>query len=112
VWQVFPGINEAHNGYLQMYVQLGFIGLLLLAGFSVILSINLEKTDAFRICAPQFGVMDCLSFYNVTEAAFQGGMLWLTLLPGVLVLHQREIECYPELFSHTTTDKNIQQNLE
>ena len=99
VWQVFPGINEAHNGYLQMYVQLGFIGLLLLCW--VLLSFYRSiwrRRDALSGFAPlSLALWTVLAFYNVTEAAFQGGMLWLTLLPGVLILHRGEIEATQNL---------------
>jgi O-antigen ligase len=33
VWQVMAGINEAHNGYLDVYLNLGAIGVVLLVGF-------------------------------------------------------------------------------
>lgn len=38
VWAHFPNlpINEAHNGYIEMYVNLGWIGVVLLAGIMVL----------------------------------------------------------------------------
>jgi exopolysaccharide production protein ExoQ len=94
VWQVFPGINEAHNGYLQMYLQLGFIGLLILCWVLMSFYRSIwRRHDALSGLAPlSLALWTVLAFYNVTEAAFQGGVLWLTLLPGVLILHQDEIE--------------------
>jgi exopolysaccharide production protein ExoQ len=94
VWQVFPGINEAHNGYLQMYLQLGFIGLLILCWVLMSFYGSIwRRRDALSGLAPlSLALWTVLAFYNVTEAAFQGGVLWLTLLPGVLILHQDEIE--------------------
>jgi exopolysaccharide production protein ExoQ len=94
VWQVFPGINEAHNGYLQMYLQLGFIGLLILCWVLMSFYRSIwRRHDALSGLAPlSLALWTVLAFYNVTEAAFQGGVLWLTLLPGVLILHQDEVE--------------------
>ena len=35
VWQVVGSINEAHNGYIEVYLNLGFIGLFLLGGLLI-----------------------------------------------------------------------------
>jgi O-antigen ligase len=34
VWRVVKGISEAHNGYIDVYLNLGAIGALLLVGVS------------------------------------------------------------------------------
>jgi O-antigen ligase len=94
VWQTYPGINEAHNGYIQMYLQLGFIGLFML--WWVLMSFYgsiWRRRDALSgFASLSLALWSVLAFYNVTESAFQGGLLWLTLLPGVLLLPQVEIE--------------------
>ena len=83
VWQGgLGGINEAHNGYLEFYLNLGLIGVGLLVWF---------LTSSYRtICkrfksSPPFAslglaVWTVLLFHCVTEADFRGGLLWLTLL--------------------------------
>jgi exopolysaccharide production protein ExoQ len=81
-WQTFPGINEAHNGYLDLYLNLGIIGLVLFLGFLI----ASYRTIWERVrTAPPFAslglaIWTVLLFYNVTEAAFNGGLLWLTLM--------------------------------
>jgi O-antigen ligase len=35
VWQQFGGLNEAHNGYLEVYLNLGIAGLFLLSVFLI-----------------------------------------------------------------------------
>jgi O-antigen ligase len=86
VWMVFPGINEAHNGYLQMYLQLGFVGLTILVWMlmSFFGSIWKNREPFAPIATFSLALWTVLAYYNVTEAAFQGGVLWLVLLPGVL----------------------------
>lgn len=68
----FP-INEAHNGYLEVYLNLGwagicFIALLLLTGYKRVISgirRNPEKASLF------LGFFLCMLFYSFTEAAFR-----------------------------------------
>jgi len=93
IWQFFPGINEAHNGYLQTYLQLGFVGLSLLGWMLISFFRSISKrhapTDFASFCLALWTV---LSIYNVTEAAFQGGLLWLSLLLGVIFLNQNALQ--------------------
>jgi exopolysaccharide production protein ExoQ len=93
VWQSgFGGINEAHNGYLQAYLNLGLIGLFLIALF-----LASSYRTACRMLEPMsimgsftFAVWTVLIFYNITEAAILGGVLWLLLLLGVIKLSPRK----------------------
>ncbi len=89
VWESgFGGINEAHNGYLQMYLNLGLVGVFLLccflfAGYRTISS---RLTVSGGLASLSLGLWVVLLFYNFTEAAFQNGLLWLMVLPGVMAL--------------------------
>ena len=78
----FP-INEAHNGYLEVYLNLGwagicFIALLLVTGYKRILSAtrrNSERASLF------LGFFLCTLFYSFTEAAFRSmNVAWVFLL--------------------------------
>ena len=93
VWNQ-PGIgkiNETHNGYLDIYLNLGLIGLFLLAGFLIasyrIICRRLNPLSSLG--ALSLVVWTVLVFYNVTEAAFEGGLLWLTFLMGAIALPER-----------------------
>jgi len=92
IWARLNGDNvlEAHNGYLQTYLDLGLVGLFLLCTFLV--------TTYRKICRrltplTPFGSLSLafwtvLLFYNVTEAAFGPGLLFVTFLMGSLTLAQ------------------------
>lgn len=80
-------INQAHNGYLEQYLNLGYIGVAFIG--AIILSGLLKVKRQLNADYP-LGML-CLSFivaailYNYTEAAFYGiNNMWLLLLFGVL----------------------------
>ena len=92
IWAKFAVVNEAHNGYLEIYLNLGLIGLLLLSG----VLITSYRTICKRLMPhSSFGALSLalwtvLLFYNVTEAAFKGGQLmWLAFLLGAISVPPR-----------------------
>jgi exopolysaccharide production protein ExoQ len=90
VWEQAGGINEAHNGYLQIYLNLGFVGLFLLCAF--LLASYWTACKRFRAHASLgslgMAAWAVMLFYNNTEAAFPTGLLWLMLLPAGIMLSQ------------------------
>jgi exopolysaccharide production protein ExoQ len=89
VWrQTGPGINEAHNGYLEVYLNLGIIGAVILAGFLI----SSYRTICKRLeTFPSLGSLSLslwtiLPFYNVTEAAFKGQLIFVTFLLGAIIV--------------------------
>jgi O-antigen ligase len=93
VWARLNGDNvlEAHNGYLQTYLDLGLIGLFLVCTFLMTTYRKICK----RLCplAPlaslSLGLWSLLLLYNVTEASFGQGLLWVTLMVGSLTVPER-----------------------
>jgi O-antigen ligase len=87
----FGSINESHNGYLETYLNLGIIGLCLLLAFLIAgyRTICRRLKPFYSLSSFTLAVWTILIFYNVTEAAFQGGLLWMTLLPGALAVSER-----------------------
>ena len=83
----FAEVNQAHNGYLQMYLELGFIGLFfvvcwILSGLRKVFNHLVIDYPAamLRIC---FIVVVVL--YNWTEATFYGvSNMWLLLFLGIM----------------------------
>jgi O-antigen ligase len=71
--------NEAHNGYLEIYLNLGIIGLILLTsiilfGNKIIIS-KFKDNLKYKILGVVFFVV--LLFYNITESAFKGSnIIW------------------------------------
>lgn len=78
----FP-INEAHNGYLEVYLNLGwtgicFIALLLLTGYSRVIA-GIRRNP--QIASLFLGFLLCTLFYSFTEAAFRlMALAWVFLL--------------------------------
>ena len=91
VWQVVFGVNEAHNGYLDIYLNLGGIGLVLLFAFLIASyrAICKKFASSFDLAALSIAVWTVILFYNITEAAFKGGLLWMVLLLGAIVIPER-----------------------
>jgi exopolysaccharide production protein ExoQ len=91
VWERAGGVNEAHNGYLEVYLNLGLVGLCLLAGF--LIASYRTVCRRFRAAASlgslSLALWTTLLFYNVTESAFSGQLLWIVFLLGVIVVPGR-----------------------
>jgi len=91
-------INQAHNGYLEQYLNLGYIGV---AFIVVIMLSGLLKVRS-RLRVDPAGGMLCLCFifvaalYNYTEASFYGmNNMWMLLLLGCLELpRQRQSRAF------------------
>jgi exopolysaccharide production protein ExoQ len=94
IWQQVGTINEAHNGYLQVYLHLGLIGVFLLVVFLITSYRNICRrfTSHSEVGRLGLAVWTVLAFYNVSEAAFPTGLLWLMLLPAALVVGERTQE--------------------
>jgi len=93
VWQSFvgTGINEAHNGYLEVYLNLGLIGLLLIVAFLIASYRNIGKalSAGSSLGSLSLALWTVLLFYNVSESAFRGSQLmWVTFLLGAIAVSQ------------------------
>src|SRR5262249_31324912 len=81
------GLNQAHNGYLEQYLNLGYIGVafivvIMLSGLlKVRKHLNVDQTKAMiRLCFIVNAIL-----YNYTEASFYGiNNMWLLLLIGTI----------------------------
>jgi O-antigen ligase len=84
-------LNEAHNGYLEVYLNLGLIGLLLLGGFLIAsyrtICRRLRPFSSFASLALALWIV--FLFYNVTEAGFRSGLMWLAFLLGAIAVPER-----------------------
>ncbi len=82
------GITEAHNGYLETYLDLGVIGVLLLSVFlwASYRTICQRMRSSTTGASLELALWTVLVFYNVTEAAFKISLMWsVFLLAGIAV---------------------------
>ncbi len=88
IWELSGPINESHNGYLEVYLNLGFIGVFLLVGFLITSYRNMcqQLISLPAIASLNIAVWTVMLFYNITEAAFKSGLIWVTLLLGAIVV--------------------------
>jgi len=82
VWAIAGHVNEAHNGYLEVYLNLGYIGLGLLVGLLLTGYRKIRNTVSSSLSLAPFSlaVWSVMLFYNITEAAFRAGLMWIAVL--------------------------------
>lgn len=88
VWSLFPVFkpNEAHDGYIEVYLNLGWVGLALIA--TILINGYLRAVAAFRrdpgIGGLMLAYVVCATIYSVTEAGFRMmDPIWIFLLLAV-----------------------------
>lgn len=79
-------LNEAHDGYLEVYLNLGAVGVGLISW--VLISGYGHAVAAFRkspfLSAPMFAYIVCTAFYCITEAGFRSlDIVWIFLLLAI-----------------------------
>jgi O-antigen ligase len=93
IWERNGAINEAHNGFLQVYLNLGYIGLVLLCCFllSAYLRMRAQVRASSDVGRFAFALFVVLLFYNLTEAAFGTGLMWLAIMPAAVAVPVRPL---------------------
>jgi O-antigen ligase len=90
--------TQAHNGYLEVYLELGWIGIILLsaiiiAGFRNAVAMLRWNPDAARI---RLAFIAIALVYNVTEAGFRMMTLtWIFFLLSATVVPEVAVEEAP-----------------
>lgn len=92
IWTIrdgwYQGVNEAHDGYLEVYLNLGWIGVILLAtilvaGYRSVIARFRRDPDTGRLGLAYFVV---IVIYNFTEAGFRMlSVTWLAFLLAAVV---------------------------
>jgi exopolysaccharide production protein ExoQ len=113
VWQLTgAGINEAHNGYLEVYLNLGIIGVVLLSIYLVAsYRIACRRLIPFsNFASLSLALWLVVLFYNLTEAAaFKGQLMWDIFLLGAIVVprgasdHRTVCDSTPTLLETSAT---------
>ena len=98
-------INQAHNGYLEQYLNLGYIGVAFIA---VIMLSGLLKVRRHLWVDPAAGmlrlcIISVAALYNYTEAAFYGlNNMWILLLLACL-----EVPRQQQVASRTSSRRTV-----
>jgi exopolysaccharide production protein ExoQ len=118
VWARLDGDNvlEAHNGYLETYLELGLIGLLLICTFLVATYRKIcKRLKPLRpLGSLSLGLWTLLLFYNVSEAALGPGLLFVTFLMASLTVAQpaedrvRPLAADSDVRAGTATDISLE----
>jgi exopolysaccharide production protein ExoQ len=90
LWSIFPfQPNEAHDGYLEIYLQLGWVGIAILAaiiisGYRRILSAVRRASTASTL---RLAFLVSALVYNLTEAAFKAlHPVWFCMLWAIMAV--------------------------
>jgi len=94
IWHRWPfRPNQAHNGYIEIYLELGYIGVVFLLGFliasySSICRLDLMSAESYT--SLRLALWNILPIYNITSSDFcKGELMWLVFLLGaVAVTHK------------------------
>jgi O-antigen ligase len=99
--EIGQGVNQAHNGYLEVYLNLGWVGIMLLVvillyGYRRILADLRWMTQAASLRLAYFIVAVA---YNFTEGSFKTmSPVWIMLLISIMVVPEiPPAEDLPEL---------------
>ena len=89
VWELAGHVTEAHNGYLEIYLHLGLIGVFLLCAFLTAsywtICRRFKPFSNFASLSLALWTINLL--YNMTEAAaFKGQPMWVIFLLGAVVV--------------------------
>ena len=82
-------VGQAHNGYLELYLSLGVVGLVILAGgiLSGLFQIRRDLTGDYAAAVLKLAIVPTVVVYNWTEATFSGvSNMWLILCLGIFDL--------------------------
>jgi len=99
LWQQHEtaGLNEAHNGYLEVYLNLGMIGLSLLVAFLIgsYRDICKRLTPFSSGASLALALWTVVLFYNITEAAFKWHFMWVIFLLTAIAAPRHAEEAVP-----------------
>jgi O-antigen ligase len=90
VWEVMGrGVNQAHSGYLEQYLNLGYVGLAFIGGIILagLISVRRQLDTDVAGGLLRFSFILVAILYNYTEASFYGiNTLWMLLLIGCITI--------------------------
>jgi len=92
------GVNQAHNGYLDVYLQVGILGLVLLFGFLLKFSSQVQRELNHRFEWGVFGVCFLVMtlLHNYTEGSFLRASLMWSLMVFLTVIFSQSARAHEE----------------
>jgi exopolysaccharide production protein ExoQ len=105
---IVHGVNEAHNGYLEVFLNLGWIGMAFLAvllwtGYKNVLSLIERDSEAGRL---RLGYFVIAVIYNFTEAAVRStSLVWIAFLLATIAVPQGLIAQVPAAKAHSVRSR-------
>jgi len=85
-------LKQSHNGYLEMYVNMGFIGVCFIIAWvaSGLKSVKSHMIADYPIAILRFCFILIVVIYNYTEATFYGSnVMWCLFFLGIMNLPER-----------------------
>ena len=110
ITRINGGINQAHNGYIEVYLNLGWVGVsllavLLVAGYRKVIFGFRRDPEVCRIMLAYFlvGIV-----YNFTEGAFKMmSPVWISFLLGTMVVPRLRLRKVPNVVPEAATDDRL-----
>jgi exopolysaccharide production protein ExoQ len=115
--------NQAHNGYIETYINLGWLGVFFLSGaifasfikiqrmLKLPLELGISATTDFDFGRFRMGLLVVLIIYNITEATFKAlHILFLMFFIIVIEYPQLQSGVYPFIRSRTNTTTRVHSN--
>jgi O-antigen ligase len=115
-WAMYPTSPpiQAHNGYIEVYLNLGLVGVLLIASVLLAGLRAMQRRATATVSEPESATHDertlatfglgygiAYLFYNITEATFQGLNPLFTIFLILAFVHRGITETSTEQFSST-----------
>jgi exopolysaccharide production protein ExoQ len=96
--------NQSHNGYVETYLNLGSLGVLLLVGLliSTFRKINADLLRNFDFARLRLGFLFAITFYNYTEAAFLAVHFVWTVFHIIAIDYPRPVQSQKNGAKHSS----------
>lgn len=91
--------TQAHNGYLETYLNLGWVGIFMLTGvvIATFQKIRIDLLRRFQFARFRLGFLFAILFYNFTEASFKGVHIVWTVFYLIAIDYPRLRRPKPEV---------------
>jgi O-antigen ligase len=93
-WGEYGQLIQAHNGYLETYLNLGVVGVALIVGgiLSGLVKVGRGLSEDYAMAVLKLCFVLAVTLYNWTEATFTGvNNMWLLFFLGTIDLRERQV---------------------